>query len=213
MPNIFINFFFLYVYFKIISSIWFLLKDIFLVEGNTFQIIIMKLIFFIILSTFIYLSAGDCGSKCDRNKFPTNFSFPIPIIPHNSNMVKNNSNNYHAGGTISIINDCVFKIINFYVYPEINDAKWYCIKSFAEKRILLSEETVSTIEKESSKTITYDITKATSSCPVSLIDECQIISLMDDNNTIIASANVMKCKRKMNNMLHIWICFNKIIKE
>jgi len=154
----------------------------------------MKLIFFIILSTFIYLSAS-CGSQCNKNKVP-NETLTGNLMQFNFFNDMNSSNKYNVGGTINIINDCVFEVKNFYAYPEMKNAKWYCIKSLNNnENILISKDNVNSIDKKSAKTVTYDISEADKSCPASLINDCPIISLIDEKSQIIASSNIIKISK------------------
>jgi len=143
----------------------------------------MKFIFFVILSTFIYLSNALCGSqKCNKDKIPNELL---------SGDIQGFDTAYDIGGTIIIKNDCEFQIKNFYVTPEMKKARWTCINTEKiEEGIIISNFIIGTFSKNAPVTLSYDVNEAESNCPVSLLDDCKAIALIDQFYRLIAVAPI-----------------------
>jgi len=143
----------------------------------------MKFFFFVILSTFIYLSNAACGSQCKRELIPDGIlTGDIVVI----------NNKYDVGGTIVVKNDCEFEIQNFYATPQMN-AKWYCANSEdAYEGILVSNNVVSLFDKNAPTTLNYDIFDTDPYCHASISQDCKVFRLMSDEYLLIASATLVE---------------------
>jgi len=141
----------------------------------------MKFVFLVVISTFIYLSNAFCGSqKCNKDKIPNGpLSGDIIIFDPV----------YDVGGTIIVKNDCEFQIKNFYSTTEMKNAKWFCTKSNKlEESIIISRYIIGSFNKKAPVTLYYDLEDIDPSCPVSLLDDCIAIILIDENYHIASAA-------------------------
>jgi len=143
----------------------------------------MKIIFFVILSTFIYLSNALCGSQCIRDKIPDGLlTGDIKVTAIDSNI------NYDIRGTIMINNDCEFEIQNFYVNPEIKDVRWACSPQDNKDSITLTSS-LKLVNNNSTSDLIFNVYESINeSCHASLLDDCSIFKLFDENWQEIASA-------------------------
>ena len=151
----------------------------------------MKFFFFVILSTFIYLSNAICGTQCNRDYVPDG------VITGNINVI---NTEYDVGGTIVIKNDCEFEIQNFYATPQMN-AQWYCARSHDSfEGILVSRNIVSLFNKNAPTTLSYDIYDTDPFCHASIFYDCKEFRLMDGDQ-LIASA-ILEGKKKYFTLLN-----------
>ena len=49
---------------------------------------------------------------------------------------------YKVGGTVEIVNDCIFNVNNFYITPAPKQARWFCDNNSLDN-IMLSKEYIS----------------------------------------------------------------------
>jgi len=147
----------------------------------------MNFIFFVIFSTFIYLSKALCGSQCIKDKIPTGLlSGDIKVVTVNPNI------NYDISGTITIKNDCEFEIQNFYINPEIKDARWACSPLDYNDSITLTSS-IKLVSDNTAKDLIFNVYEGIDgSCHASLLNDCNVFKLYDENWQEIASATIGK---------------------
>jgi hypothetical protein len=143
-----------------------------------------------IASTALADEQGLCGHQCDPNRVPK-----TPLIGKIEIVAKYDMNNpaiqYQIAGDVVIVNDCEFKVENFYMFPGVNVAKWMGCPVDANNAIALtSDGAVTAIDPNQPVTLEYDVNKANDFCKASLLDNVGEFRLVDSNYQLLARATV-----------------------
>ena len=140
----------------------------------------MKFFILIIISTFIYLSnALLCGSQCNRSKTPNGFL---------SGNIQTIDKSFDISGTIVIKNDCEFEVQKFSVSPSTGNVNWYCANSPNSFESILVAKDVQINNVGTS--LIYDVYDIDPFCKVSLLTDCSVFRLIDENYKVLASATL-----------------------
>eukprot|EP00833_Pecoramyces_ruminatium_P015783 jgi/Orpsp1_1/1189815/evm.model.d7180000074699.1 len=131
-----------------------------------------------------------CGHKCDPSKVPsTPLSGKLELVAIQDK--DNPAINYKIGGNIVIINDCKFRVENFYMFPAVNVAKWMGAPIGATNGIGLTQDgAVSAIDPNQPQTLEYDVSEVNPFCEVSLLDNVGEFRLVDTGYQLLARATV-----------------------
>jgi len=129
----------------------------------------MIFFFFLIISTFIYLSnAVDCATHCNRDNIPSG-----PIV----GVIKSNS----VSGIIVVKNDCEFEVQNFSIRSTIENVDWVCATSSGSEGVIAVRDVTL---NNASTTLSYDVYNTNPDCHVSLLSDCLSIRLVDRNKIL-----------------------------
>ena len=133
---------------------------------------------------------GYCGHQCDPKRVPTTpLTGDIEIVSVVDN--KNPSIKYQIGGKITIINDCTFKVENFYMFPGVNVAKWMGAPVDSTEGISLTKDySVMAVDPNQPMTQEYNVDEADPFCKASLLDNVGEFRLVDNTYQLLARAKV-----------------------
>jgi len=154
----------------------------------------MRFSYITILSAIASVAFADyCNtsiSECDINRVPDGVrsgSLKLIAIVDNQNA----SIKYKVAGDVVIKNDCEFEVQNFYAYPALKNAGWYCAKNGSKEGTRVSDENnpVPQIDENQPTTLSYN-SNINPFCHASLLDDCDVMRLMDQNFQTIAEAQI-----------------------